>query len=97
MVLRSRKLLKVNNDIEFSVSSENCCTYCVFSYLINKPWNSLKKFICGIGSTTNTGWSCKLCCGQMVLAHALINHHLGRGMLTCSYQREPTMFCVVIT
>ncbi|XP_076307005.1 cysteine protease ATG4B-like isoform X7 [Tachypleus tridentatus] len=51
----------------------------------------------GIGSTTNTGWSCKLCCGQMVLAHALINHHLGRGMLTCSYQREPTMFCVVIT
>ncbi|XP_076306730.1 cysteine protease ATG4B-like isoform X1 [Tachypleus tridentatus] len=47
----------------------------------SKLWFTYRKNfapIGGTGPTTDTGWGCMLRCGQMVLAQALINHHLGR-------------------
>ncbi|XP_076343826.1 cysteine protease ATG4B-like isoform X3 [Tachypleus tridentatus] len=44
-------------------------------WILGKKYSTLYG---GIGPTTDTGWGCMLRCGQMALAQALINHHLGR-------------------
>ena len=34
---------------------------------------------------TDSGWGCTLRCGQMMLSHALILRHLGRGEIFYRY------------
>lgn len=45
--------------------------------------------------TTDKGWGCMLRCGQMVLAEALINLHLGRDWFWTPETRDPTYLKIV--
>ncbi|XP_074658467.1 cysteine protease ATG4B-like [Tubulanus polymorphus] len=49
--------------------------------ILSKIWLTYRKGfspIGGTGPTTDAGWGCMLRCGQMILAQALVNRHLGR-------------------
>lgn len=45
--------------------------------------------------TTDKGWGCMLRCGQMILAHALIDLHLGRNWCWTRLCRDPIYLKIV--
>lgn len=61
--------------------------------ITSKIWCTYRKSFVPIGGvdglTTDKGWGCMLRCGQMVLAQALVNVHLGRNWLWESDTKDP--------
>ncbi|XP_050306741.1 cysteine protease ATG4B [Anthonomus grandis grandis] len=67
--------------------------------IVSKLWFTYRKDFVAIGGsdgkTTDKGWGCMLRCGQMVLAQALINLHLGRDWLWSPMTKEMTYLNIV--
>lgn len=59
----------------------------------SKIWCTYRKSFVPIGGvdglTTDKGWGCMLRCGQMVLAQALVNTHLGRNWFWEPETKDP--------
>lgn len=82
--------------------------YCVFVIDINhirrdvesKLWCTYRRGFVPIGTsdnglTTDKGWGCMLRCGQMVLAQAMIDLHLGREWYWTNETRDETYLKIV--
>lgn len=64
----------------------------------SKLWCTYRRGFVPIGSpqlTTDKGWGCMLRCGQMVLAQAMINLHLGREWYWTYDTRDETYLKIV--
>lgn len=61
--------------------------------ITSKIWCTYRKSFVPIGGvdglTTDKGWGCMLRCGQMVLAQALVNVHLGRNWIWETDTKDP--------
>uniref|UniRef100_A0A5S6Q2J3 Cysteine protease n=1 Tax=Trichuris muris TaxID=70415 RepID=A0A5S6Q2J3_TRIMR len=66
--------------------------------LYSKTWFTYRKNftpIGGTGPTTDQGWGCMLRCGQMLLAQAMINRHLGRDWCLDVFHKEPKYYKIL--
>lgn len=64
----------------------------------SRLWCTYRRGFVSIGEsqlTTDKGWGCTLRCGQMVLAQAMIELHLGRDWFWTPETRDPTYLKIV--